>query len=178
MTVAVPFRVVLRQHFDINPPIFVATLLTPESPTCSPAPQPHPPTPCLAPSEPPPPSQAVSSGTLTPLLPVPPDTATNSSPSPRKIPYRLSAPQKYRHRQRLKRVDEIIATVDAALKKQGTTIKNLERWKAEMPTEAEMLPRDKYTVFARYAKKYRKTVRSESGIFLSRLPWGDLFGGF
>ena len=32
------------------------------------------------------------------------------------------------------------------------TIKLIERWKAEMPTEQEMLPRDKYTVFNRYSK--------------------------
>lgn len=38
------------------------------------------------------------------------------------------------------------------------TIKLIERWKAEMPTEQEMLPKDKYTVFNRYAKKYRKGV--------------------
>ena len=29
------------------------------------------------------------------------------------------------------------------------TIKLIERWKAEMPTEQEMLPRDKYTIFDR-----------------------------
>lgn len=38
------------------------------------------------------------------------------------------------------------------------TMKTLERWKAEMPTEAEMLPRDKYTMFDRKAKGYRKGV--------------------
>ena len=38
---------------------------------------------------------------------------------------------------------------------QGTT-KLIERWKAEMPTEQEMLPRDKYTLFSRYSKGYRK----------------------
>ena len=38
------------------------------------------------------------------------------------------------------------------------TIKLLERWKAEMPTEQEMLPRDKYTMFDKKAKKYRKGV--------------------
>ncbi|KAL1296633.1 hypothetical protein AAFC00_000119 [Neodothiora populina] len=38
------------------------------------------------------------------------------------------------------------------------TIKLLERWKVEMPTEAEMLPRDKYTMFDRKAKHYRKGV--------------------
>lgn len=33
----------------------------------------------------------------------------------------------------------------------GTT-KLIERWKAEMPTESEMRPKDKYSVFSRYAK--------------------------
>lgn len=41
------------------------------------------------------------------------------------------------------------------------TIKLIERWKAEMPTEAEMLPRDKYTMFDRKAKHYRKGVHSK-----------------
>lgn len=45
----------------------------------------------------------------------------------------------------------------AKAKREGT-MKNLERWKAEMPTEAEMLPRDKYTMFDRKAKGYRKGV--------------------
>jgi len=38
------------------------------------------------------------------------------------------------------------------------TIKLLERWKADMPTEGEMLPRDKYSMFDRKAKGYRKGV--------------------
>jgi hypothetical protein len=38
------------------------------------------------------------------------------------------------------------------------TIKLIERWKAEMPTEQEMLPRDKYTMFDKKEKKYRKGV--------------------
>lgn len=37
----------------------------------------------------------------------------------------------------------------------------LERWKAEMPSEAEMLPRDKYTIFDRKARGYRKGIHSE-----------------
>lgn len=40
----------------------------------------------------------------------------------------------------------------------------LERWKNEMPTEQEMLPRDKYTMFDRKEKTYRKGVHSESFI--------------
>ncbi|KAG9251522.1 mitochondrial 54S ribosomal protein YmL31 [Emericellopsis atlantica] len=75
-----------------------------------------------------------------------------------KIPWRLSKFQKRRHRERMRAVDGVIATVDAALAKQGETLEALERWKREMPTEAEMLPRDKYTVFDRKAKRYRKGI--------------------
>ena len=38
---------------------------------------------------------------------------------------------------------------------QGTT-KLLERWKADMPTEGEMVSRDKYTMFDRKERGYRK----------------------
>lgn len=38
---------------------------------------------------------------------------------------------------------------------------NIERWKAEVPREEEMEPKDKYTVFARYERKYRKGIHSE-----------------
>ena len=61
---------------------------------------------------------------------------------------------------RLRAVDNVVATVGAALAKKGQTLEALERWKAEMPTEAEMLPRDKYTMFDRKAKKYRKGIHS------------------
>ncbi|RSL42221.1 hypothetical protein CEP51_016502, partial [Fusarium floridanum] len=76
----------------------------------------------------------------------------------RQIPWRLSKFQKRRHRLRLRAVDNVVATVDAALAKKGQTLEALERWKAEMPTEAEMLPKDKYTMFDRKAKRYRKGI--------------------
>jgi len=75
-----------------------------------------------------------------------------------KIPWRLSKHQKYRQRQRLRAVDNVVATVEAALAKKGETLKQLERWKTEMPTEAEMLPKDKYTMFDRKEKRYRKGI--------------------
>ncbi|KAF2196850.1 mitochondrial ribosomal protein subunit L31 [Delitschia confertaspora ATCC 74209] len=75
-----------------------------------------------------------------------------------KIPWRLSSHQKYRQRQRLRRVDNVVATIDSALAKQGLSTRKLERWKTEMPTEQEMLPKDKYTVFDRKVKKYRKGI--------------------
>lgn len=58
-------------------------------------------------------------------------------------------------------VDNVIATVDAALCKTGQVSKSVERWKAEMPKEGEMVARDKYTVFDRKAKRYRKGIHSE-----------------
>lgn len=42
-------------------------------------------------------------------------------------------------------------------------MKNLERWKAEMPREEEMLAKDKYTIFDRKEKTYRKGIHSEIG---------------
>ncbi|KAL7272421.1 hypothetical protein RUND412_004775 [Rhizina undulata] len=75
-----------------------------------------------------------------------------------KIPWRLSSMQKYRHRKRLQRVDRIVSIVDNALAKQGMSIAEVERWKREMPTEAEMEPKDKYTIFDRKEKSYRKGI--------------------
>jgi hypothetical protein len=51
--------------------------------------------------------------------------------------------------------------VDSALAKMNTTTKAVERWKAEMPIEQEMLPKDKYTIFDRKEKKYRKGIHSK-----------------
>lgn len=55
-----------------------------------------------------------------------------------------------------------MATLEKALAKQSITTKSLERWKDEMPIEQEMLPKDKYTIFDRKEKKYRKGIHSES----------------
>jgi len=55
----------------------------------------------------------------------------------------------------------VVATVNQALAKQGETTKAVERWKSEMPIEQEMVPRDKYTIFDRKEKKYRKGIHSE-----------------
>ena len=57
-------------------------------------------------------------------------------------------------------VDNVIATVDSALAKTGQVSKSVERWKAEMPKGEEMVARDKYTVFDRKAKRYRKGIHS------------------
>jgi type II restriction/modification system DNA methylase subunit YeeA len=54
----------------------------------------------------------------------------------------------------------VVAVVDSALAKKNITTKAVERWKGEMPTEQEMLPKDKYTIFDRKEKKYRKGIHS------------------
>ncbi len=103
-------------------------------------------------------------------------THTNPIDPSRKIPWRLSTPQKRRQRKRLRLVDNVIAVVDTALQKQnlGTT-KNLERWKEEMPTEQEMRPKDKYTMFDRKEKNYRKGVHSEFRVdFCGMNRWGEM----
>ncbi|KUJ19313.1 mitochondrial ribosomal protein-like protein subunit L31 [Mollisia scopiformis] len=75
-----------------------------------------------------------------------------------KIPWRLSKFQKARQRKRLRAVDTVVAVVDQALAKKSITTKAVERWKEEMPIEQEMVPKDKYTIFDRKEKKYRKGI--------------------
>ncbi|MCJ1388252.1 hypothetical protein MMC18_001097 [Xylographa bjoerkii] len=77
-----------------------------------------------------------------------------------KIPWRLSSPQKARQRKRLRAVDTVVSVVDNALARAGLVTKAVERWKAEMPKEGEMVPKDKYTMFDRKEKRYRKGVHS------------------
>lgn len=45
-------------------------------------------------------------------------------------------------------------------------MRKVVRWKVEMPTEEEMLPKDKYSVFDRKVKRYRKGIHSK---FLHRV---------
>jgi hypothetical protein len=67
----------------------------------------------------------------------------------------------------LRAVDSVVETLHKALSKNGQTLESLERWKAEMPTEQEMLPKDKYTIFDRKEKRYRKAIHSTLDLFLS-----------
>ena len=52
------------------------------------------------------------------------------------------------------------------------TISALQRWKEEMPREEEMLARDKYTMFDRKAKRYRKSIHSMSFFLSERIFLG------
>jgi hypothetical protein len=60
-------------------------------------------------------------------------------------------------------VDKVVDTVSAALQRNGmATTKAVERWYKEMPREEEMLPKDKYTIFDRKERRYRKGIHSKS----------------
>lgn len=65
----------------------------------------------------------------------------------------MSATRKARVRQRLRDVDTVIDTIRAS----GVQCRALER-EMQLPTEAEMLPRDKYTTFSPHARNFRKSV--------------------
>lgn len=54
---------------------------------------------------------------------------------------------------------------------------SLERWKKEMPTEAEMLPKDKYTIFDRKEKRYRKGIHSKFPTLLYKCKAWRLIDG-
>lgn len=83
----------------------------------------------------------------------------------RKIPWRLSSRQKFRQRKRLRAVDNVVDTVAAALERNGMNqVKAVQRWYAEMPREEEMRPKDKYTIYDRKEKNYRKGIHSECSI--------------
>ncbi|KAK9447048.1 mitochondrial 54S ribosomal protein mL60 [Limtongia smithiae] len=73
-----------------------------------------------------------------------------------KIPWRMSAPQKYRQRRRLRAVDNVIDTVEKGLEMKGLTCHMLERLRREVPREEDMDPKDKYTTFSRKERFYRK----------------------
>lgn len=49
------------------------------------------------------------------------------------------------------------------------TAKAVERWYEEMPREEEMLAKDKYTIFDRKERKYRKGIHSMLGLVIGTL---------
>ncbi|ORY91265.1 mitochondrial ribosomal protein L31-domain-containing protein [Syncephalastrum racemosum] len=70
-----------------------------------------------------------------------------------KNPFRMSATRKANVRKRLREVDQVIAT----LADSGVQCKALDQAKA-LPKEAEMHPRDKYTVFSGTSRGLRKSL--------------------
>ena len=85
--------------------------------------------------------------------------------------------QKRRQRKRLRAVDNVVDVVSKALESKGMTTKNLQRWQEEMPREEEMFARDKYTIFDRKEKTYRKGIHSESCLHHYNARCGLLIDG-
>ncbi|KAG5517950.1 hypothetical protein PMAC_000405 [Pneumocystis sp. 'macacae'] len=76
----------------------------------------------------------------------------------KKMPWRLSRTRKLRQRRRLRKVDLVISTLQDSLSKNGLTCRALERHIREITPEAKMRPKDKYTVFDKKKKEYRKGI--------------------
>ncbi|KAH3678414.1 hypothetical protein WICMUC_001431 [Wickerhamomyces mucosus] len=72
----------------------------------------------------------------------------------------MSQHQKYRHRKRLIAVDDLIKTVFSGLNKTSKPheFQNLIDKYSRFPKESEMKAKDKYTVFNKNEKGYRKSV--------------------
>lgn len=73
-----------------------------------------------------------------------------------KRPWRLSSMQKHRQRRRMQMVDQNIDNLFEGLKANGMSTKRTDHLKYSFPKESEMAPRDKYTVFNKHARGYRK----------------------
>lgn len=88
----------------------------------------------------------------------------------RKIPWRMSKSRKANQRKRLKLVDSVIETVRASGVKCNALVSVLlaPHWPIHLgrpqdkalllPKEHEMLPKDKYTVFSRTSRGFRKGI--------------------
>lgn len=72
--------------------------------------------------------------------------------------WRLSAPQKQRQRRRMQLVDANIENLFNGLKENELSAKKVTNLMNNFPRESEMLPKDKYTVFNKHSRGYRKSV--------------------
>ncbi|KAG0682658.1 hypothetical protein C6P40_001102 [Pichia californica] len=72
--------------------------------------------------------------------------------------WRLSAPQKRRQRHRMQTVDSNIAVLYEGLKANSMSSKKVDDLHFNFPKENEMKSKDKYTVFNKHARGYRKGV--------------------
>lgn len=74
---------------------------------------------------------------------------------------RMSGPQKYRLRRRMKQVDENIEVLFQSLKKTDevdTGFAKIDNLKFNFPKENELSVNDKYTTFDKKVKNYRKSL--------------------
>jgi len=96
--------------------------------------------------------------------------STGDETTYRKIPWRMSKSRKANQRKRLKLVDSVIETVRASGVKCNALVSALlaphlanhlsytQDKALLLPKEHEMLPKDKYTVFSRNSRGFRKGI--------------------
>lgn len=70
-----------------------------------------------------------------------------------KNPWRLSSTRKNRVRMRLRAVDDVISTLQ-----QSQIECNALQRALNLPSESQMLPKDKYTTFSKHDRGFRKSV--------------------
>ncbi|GMG40266.1 unnamed protein product [Ambrosiozyma monospora] len=75
-----------------------------------------------------------------------------------KRPWRLSQPQKYRQRKRMQQVDSNIQALYDGLTANKMKAERITNLMENFPKESEMLPKDKYTVFDKHSRGYRKAA--------------------
>jgi len=70
----------------------------------------------------------------------------------------MSSHQKFRQRKRMQAVDSVIETVYKGLQQAGKSSAKVENMYKNFPRESDMKPYDKYFVYNKYSKGYRKGV--------------------
>lgn len=81
--------------------------------------------------------------------------------SNRKIPHTMSRFQKGRLRVRMRTVDNVLETLKTGLDSAGTRCATVEKVMDRTPKESEMSPKDKYWIFSRKHKGYRKSAHRQ-----------------
>ncbi|QPG73762.1 hypothetical protein FOA43_001076 [Brettanomyces nanus] len=75
-----------------------------------------------------------------------------------KRPWRLSSTQKYRQRKRMQQVDANIENLFQGLKANSMKTRKVNQLKYDFPKEKDMEAKDKYTVFNKHSRGYRKAA--------------------
>lgn len=73
-----------------------------------------------------------------------------------KVPWCMTRLAKFRQRKRLQHVDKILALMNEVAKEKGLKIKAIDKLNKLVIPESQMEPRDKYFVFSKKSKGYRK----------------------
>ncbi|VVT54107.1 mitochondrial 54S ribosomal protein mL60 [Magnusiomyces paraingens] len=79
-----------------------------------------------------------------------------------KNPHTMSKFQKSRHRLRMRTVDAVLENLQKGLDAVNQRCLTLQKMISNTPKESDMLPRDKYWIFNKKSKGYRKSAHRQS----------------